>query len=303
MIIQGIVPPLVTPLADRDSLDQAGLERLISSQIAAGVDGLFVLGTTGEGPGLGQSLQRAMIRESSRLVGGKIPLYVGITDTSLTDAIELAQVACDAGATAVVAAPPFYFPAGQTELQHWFHELADAVPLPLLLYNMPGCVRIVIEEESLSSLIQHPNILGLKDSSGDLDYFATCIQLARTQRPDWPVLMGPEAMLPAAMELGAVGGVTGGANLCPRLFTDLFAAIRAGQQERVQQLAAIVDRLQELYRFGKYGSSYLKGLKCALDLTGVCSGLLAAPFDAFKAPERARVEAWLSEFSATGYLP
>lgn len=298
MKIQGIIPPLVTPLSDRDSLDETGLAQLIERQLAGRVDGLFVLGTTGEGPSLSEQLRRAMISETSRLVNERVPIFVGITDTSLVDAIHLAQFALEHGAAAVVAAPPFYFPAGQTELQHWFLELAEALPLPLLLYNMPSCVNISIEPETLAVLIKHPNIIGLKDSSGDLDYFAQAIEVAK-QREDWPVLMGPEALLVEAMKLGAVGGVTGGANLWPELFTDLFAAARERDQAAIDRYQPIVVELQALYGFGKYGSSYLKGLKCAMELSGICSGLLAAPFDVFKAPERARVAEWLKTFSAS----
>lgn len=298
MNIQGIIPPLVTPLAERDTLDTPGLGRLVEHQLAGGIDGLFVLGTTGEGPSLSEFLRREMIAETNRLVAGKVPIFVGITDTSLVDAVHLAQFAQQHGAAAVVAAPPFYFPAGQTELQHWFMELAESLPLPLLLYNMPSCVNISIEPETLGVLIQHENIVGLKDSSGNLDYFAKALAVAKQQSREWPVLMGPEALLVEAMKLGGAGGVTGGANLYPALFADLFAAIQADDTDTVARLQAIVVELQALYGFGKYGSSYLKGLKCAMELNGICSGLLAAPFDVFKAPERAGVEQWLKAFSA-----
>ena len=301
MTISGIIPPLATPLQDRDSLDLPGMERLIQRQVDAGIHGLFVLGTTGEGPGLSQKLRRDVIAESARLCGD-VPLYVGITDTSLVDAIRLAQVAADHGAAAVVAAPPFYFPAGQTELRHWFTELADGVPLPLLLYNMPSCTHIDIEQESLTALIDHPNIIGLKDSSGDLNYLGQAVQLASNKRPGWPVLVGPEALLIEAMKLGAVGGVTGGANLVPSLFTSLYSAIIAADEREASRLQSIVVELQQLYGFGKYGSSYLKGLKCALELAGLCSGRLAVPYDAFKAPERERVQTWLNDFAQHGLL-
>lgn len=302
MNINGIVPPLVTPLTDRDSLDHAGLERLLEAQIAAGVDGVFILGTTGEGPSLSQRLRREMIAETGRRLAGRVPLYVGITDTSLVDAIELARFALQHTATAVVAAPPFYFPAGQTELQHWFVELADALPLPLLLYNMPSCVRIVIEQESLIRLIDHKNIIGLKDSSGDLEYFREVIKISQARRPGWPVLMGPEALLVEAMQLGAVGGVTGGANLSPRLFVELFSAIQSSDVVTVERLKSHVLALQKLYAFGKYGSSYLKGLKCALQLNGICSGKLAAPFDEFRPAQQQQVRLWLNEFTGSEYI-
>ncbi|WP_417729983.1 dihydrodipicolinate synthase family protein [Rosistilla oblonga] len=301
-MIQGIVPPLVTPLSNQDALDGDGLQQLIEHQIDAGVDGLFVLGTTGEGPSLSASLRAEMIAQSGRLIDGRVPMYVGITDTSLVDAVKLAGVAAEAGAAAVVAAPPFYFPAGQTELRGWFQRLADALPLPLLLYNMPSCTKIAIELPTVEALIDHPNIVGLKDSSGDLKYLGEAVQLAAARRPDWPVLVGPEALLVEAMGLGAVGGVAGGANLAPKLFTELFAAVQRKDQATIDRLQPIVIQLQTLYGFGKYGSSYLKGLKCALDLRGICSGLLAAPFDVFKPADRQRVATWLDGFADSGFL-
>lgn len=302
MIIQGIVPPLVTPLRDADTLDTPGLERLLARLTHAGVDGLFVLGTTGEGPGLSSKLQRTLVAETHRITERSLPVYVGVTDTSLVESLELAKFSADLGATAVVAAPPFYFPAGQTELKHWFTLLADQSPLPLILYNMPSCVKIDIELDTLKTLVQHPNIVGLKDSSGNLDYLGAAVQIAK-QRENWPVLVGPEALLIEAMKLGAVGGVTGGANLCPNLFTQLLAAIRCNDSVAMEKLQAVVIRLQELYQFGKYGSSYLKGLKCGLELCGLCSGRLAAPYDAYLAPERQRVQQWLDAFRETGFLP
>lgn len=303
MIIHGIVPPIVTPLHSADELDLPGLEKLIGRLLDARVHGLFVLGTTGEGPSLSSKLQREMIAASRRLTSHmNLPIYVGITDTSLVESVQLAQFAADLGATAAVAAPPFYFPAGQTELRHWFTLLADQLPMPLILYNMPSCVKIDIEHDTLRSLLDHPNIVGLKDSSGNIDYLSECVRISKS-RPDWPVLVGPEALLIDASDRGAVGGVTGGANLCPHLFTQLFDAIVANDQAKMQSLQQIVLELQQLYAYGKYGSSYLKGLKCSLELSGLCSGQLAAPFDAFKEPEREKVRQWLNNFSRHGYLP
>ena len=300
--IQGIVTPLVTPLMQRNTLDRHGLRHLVAEQLTAGVDGLFVLGTTGEGPSLSHQLRRQMIEATCELVNRRVAVYVGITDTSLVDAQELAGFAADCGADAAVAAPPFYFPAGQTELRHWFTELATDLALPLLLYNMPSCTRISIEPESLAALLDVQNVVGLKDSSGDLDYLAQAIALAESHRPDWPVMIGPEALLQKAMQLGAVGGVTGGANLCPRLFTQMLVAIKHQDSAAVDQLQNIIDELQTLYTFGKYGSSYLKGLKCGLELSGICSGLLAAPFDVFLPPERQRVSQWLQQFSGRRFI-
>ncbi|MCB1090279.1 MAG: dihydrodipicolinate synthase family protein [Verrucomicrobiae bacterium] len=301
--IRGIIPPIITPLAGRDEIDEDGLARLLDHLVSSGVHGIFVLGTTGEGPSLSHRLRREMVRATARLLNGRLPLYVGVTDTSIVDAIGLSEVSADSGASAVVAAPPFYFPAGQTELRHWFDQLLTDLPLPLLAYNIPICTKISIERETLESLIEQKNVIGLKDSSGNLDVLRDALALAAERRPDWPVLTGPEHLLAEAVPLGASGGVTGGANLVPRLFADLYEAASARNAEEVTRLQSLVMRLQELYTIGKYGSAFLKGVKCALELSGICSGQMAPPFDAFHAPERERVVRWMESFAETGYLP
>ena len=301
--IHGLIPPVITPLADRDTLDVVGLERLLDHLVAGGVHGIFVLGTTGEGPSLSHRLQREMVKTTAELLRGRLPLYVGITDTSLVEALNLARFSAEAGADAVVAAPPFYFAAGQTELKHWFDLLLADLPLPLLLYNIPSCTKIAIEPETIEALIHHEKVIGLKDSSGDLDYLKRAIDLADRERPGWPVLVGPEHLLGDAIGLGAVGGVAGGGNLVPRLFVSVYEAAKTGNIDELARLQTLVAQLQELYTIGKYGSAFLKGVKCALDLSGVCSGLLAAPFDAFHPPERERVRAWMETFADTGFLP
>lgn len=301
--VRGVIPPLITPLAGRNTLDVAGLERLVEHLVAGGVDGIFVLGTSGEGPSLSHQLRREMVASTSRILDGRLPLYVGITDTSLVEALELAAFSADARAAAVVAAPPFYFPAGQTELHHWFDQLVTSLPLPLILYNIPSCTKIAIEFEMLSALIEVETIIGLKDSSGNLDYLRGAVQLASQKRPGWPVLVGPEHLLADAVGLGAAGGVTGGANLVPGLFVAVYKAAREDNADELARLQALVAQLQELYTIGKYGSAFVKGVKCALELCGICSGLLAAPFDAFLEPERKRVAAWLESFAPTGLLP
>jgi len=303
LVVSGIIPPIITPPANDDVLDVAGLERLVEHLIGNGVAGVFVLGTTGEGPSLSYRLRREMVQTTAKILNDRVPLYVGITDTSLVEAVNLGKFSADIGAAAVVAAPPFYFPAGQTELQHWFRRLAQSLPLPLLLYNIPACTKIAIEAETLTALISIENIIGLKDSSGNLDYLQQAIDLASKHREGWPVLVGPEHLLAQAVSRGAAGGVAGGANLVPRLFVEVFKAASSGNAESLQKLQTQVQQLQQLYSIGKYGSAFLKSVKCALELSGICSGKLAPPFDAFLLPERQRVTEWMACFASTGWLP
>ncbi len=115
---RGIIPPLATPLVDRNTLDVSGLERLVEHVLGGGVHGLFVLGTTGEGPALPPGVRREVVDRTIRQVAGRVPVLVGISDTVLAESVALATFAADCGAAAVVAAPPYYFPAGQEPLEH-----------------------------------------------------------------------------------------------------------------------------------------------------------------------------------------
>src|SRR5438094_2542997 len=123
--LRGVIPPLATPLLDRDRLHHAGLERLIEHVLGGGVHGLFVLGTTGEAPGLSHRLRCELVERACAQVAGRVPVLVGITDTSFVESVELAEFAADAGAAAVVLAAPYYFPAAQPELADYTERIAD----------------------------------------------------------------------------------------------------------------------------------------------------------------------------------
>ena len=297
--LKGIVPPMVTPLLGRDELDHYGLSRLVKHLLTGGVSGLFILGTTGEGPSLSYRLRYELIEKTCELVAGRVPVLVGITDTSLVEAVELAKFSQGAGAAAVVAAPPYYFPVEQPPLLTFLSRLADESPLPLFLYNMPSCVKASLAFETVEALARHANIVGLKDSSGDMAYFRRTLTL-REARPDWTILMGPEHSMVESVLLGSDGGVTGGANLHPRLFVDLYEAASRRDQPVIDRLQAEVVSLGRLYNVGGSGmAAYLCGLKCALELADLCSGHLAEPFTAFGPVERNEIEALLDKLDMT----
>jgi len=293
--MRGIIPPLVTPLTGRDVLDVAGLDRLLDHVIAGGVHGVFLLGSTGEGPSLSHRLRRELVERACRIVAGRIPVLVGVTDTAFTESVELARAAAEAGARAVVLSAPYYFPAGQPELAQYVERLVPELGLPVYLYNMPSLTKVSFSVETLRRAMQLPSVVGLKDSSGDLAYFREAVRVARA-RPDWSVFMGPETLIADALSLGAQGGVPGGANLAPRLFVELDAAFHRGDAARMRELQERVLRISStVYAVGKHDSAYLKGLKCALSLLGICGDFIAEPFTRFSASDRRRVEEHLVE--------
>ena len=295
--LQGIVPPLLTPLESRDAIDPKGLERLIDRMLLGGVHGLFILGTTGEGPSLSSAVRRDLIDRTCRQVSGHIPVLVGITDTSLVESLAVAQAAALAGATAVVAAPPFYFPAAQQPLIDWFRVLAKASPLPLVLYNMPQMTKLSIDPESIRILTDCESIIGIKDSSGDLDYFDRIVKIARTHRPDWFVLVGTERLLEQSMLMGGQGGVPGGANIDPSLFVSLYNAISCGDTTTVERCHQQVMTIDRLYRIGRMPGGFIVGLKEALSRLGICTSVVASPFESFDCQQSAAVEGILRELN------
>jgi len=294
----GIVPPMITPLRDRDTLDVPGLARLVEHLLGGGVSGLFVLGTTGEGPSLSYRLRRELVTLVCRHVGGRVPVLVGITDTAIVESLSLARFAADAGATAVVAAPPYYLPGGQPELQEYLAHLAPELPLPLFLYNMPALTKVPFALETVARAMDEPRIVGLKDSSGDMAYFRGVADLL-ARRPDWTLLVGPEEHLMDAVLAGGHGGVCGGANIFPSLYVGLFRACVTRDNSRAEALHAQVLRVGgALYRIGQHPSAIIKGIKCALACLGVCDDFMAEPFHRFRAGERALVEQRLAVLQA-----
>jgi dihydrodipicolinate synthase/N-acetylneuraminate lyase len=277
---------MVTPLRDHDKLDEAGLERLIEHLVAGGVSGLFILGTTGEAPSLSYRLRGELIERACRQVNGRVPVLVGITDTVFVESLRLAQHAAEQGAAAVVTSAPYYFPTGEPELLEHLEWLLPELPLPLFLYNMPSLTKVSFGPGLVRRLMEMEQVVGIKDSSGDMMYFHGLLGLAR-ERPGWSVLMGTEGLLAEAVLMGGQGGVCGGANVAPRLYVDLYEAAATRDLSSVQLLQRQVQSLgKNLYTVGNHASSGLKGIKCALDLLGLCEGALARPFRSFNVRQR-----------------
>jgi dihydrodipicolinate synthase/N-acetylneuraminate lyase len=293
--LRGIIPPMITPLLDRDTLDVPGLERLIEHILGGGVHGLFILGTTGEAPSLSYRLRYELIDRACKQVNGRVPVLVGITDTCFTESINMANKARDAGAHAVVLAPPYYFPAGQAELLEYLEHLTPELPLPLFLYNMPSLTKAVIEPQTVQAAANINGIVGLKDSSGNMVYFHKLQSLLK-DHPDFALLVGREELLAETVLLGGHGGVSGGANFIPKLYVDLYNAACSRDLPTIEALHEKVMNISSaIYSVGRYESSYLKGLKCALSCLNICSDFLAEPFHRFRSTERDVIRRHLEE--------
>jgi 4-hydroxy-tetrahydrodipicolinate synthase len=262
--------------------------------LAGGVHGLFLLGTTGEAPHLSHSVRQEVIQLACRVVNGRRPILVGISDTAIAESVSLAQFASDCGADGVIAAPPYYFPISQDELADYMRRLAAEVPLPMFLYNMPRMTKVEFSAETLRRLISIPRIVGLKDSAGDFDAFSNLLAACR-ERPDWSVFMGPEQLLCAAVTIGADGGISGGANVHPRLFVEAYEAAKRRDVQAVGDYEQRIKQLGRLYQFTPSATGVIQGLKSALSILGLCDDTMSTPFKPLEGANARQVRQILAE--------
>ncbi len=279
--LRGIIPPMVTPLLDWDTLDRVAAARQAERMIAAGVSGLFLLGTTGEGPGLGYRLREELVETICAEVRGRVPVLVSVTDTAPAESVRTGRHAAEHGASALVIAPPYYYSTSQGELLEYVRRLVRELPLPVYLYNIPSHTRNYFAPETVRALADMPDVLGVKDSSGDAANLRALVSIL-SDRPDFAVLCGPEEMLAQAIQFGVHGGIAGGSNLAPRFFVDLYRAAAAGDSETAARMQPTVMEISSrIYHAAPGGSSYLRGMKGALSCLGYCRNVMAEPYEPF----------------------
>jgi 4-hydroxy-tetrahydrodipicolinate synthase len=297
MPLRGIICPLVTPLLDNDTLDNEGLERLLEHTINGGVHGIFILGTTGEFASLSYEIRRELISRTCKIVNGRVPILAGISDSAFSESLNLARRASECGADAVVLTPPYYFAPGQPELLEYLKRIMVKMPLPLFIYNMPVHTKVVFQPETVKAAADIPGIIGMKDSSSDLAYFKS-IQYALRDHHDFSFFIGPEEFLAEFILTGGDGGVNGGANMFPKLYVNLYNASVSRDFETIHRLQQKVMQISStIYKVGHHGSSYLKGVKCALSVMGICNDFMAEPFHRFKEAERLKIEQFLEDLN------
>ncbi len=221
-------------------------------------------------------------------------MVVNVSETCFAHAQELTEHAARAGATAIALSPPCYFPLPQHDVLGYARRFSETASLPVFLYNVPQYAHNEFAPETVQELSQYSNIIGIKNSSGSLEYLKA-VRGSTGHRPDFAVLVGNEEKLLPALHAGAHGGVCGGANMFPSLYAQLYDAALEGSHSQAEALHELVVRITEaVYTIGPAQTNYLRGLKCALSLLGVCGDALAEPLQSFDASERAELESRLS---------
>lgn len=287
---------MVTPLNANGGLDVKGLEKLIEHLINGGVHGIFLLGTNGEAPSLSYALRKELITKACTFIGGRVPVLVGITDTSFDGSLDIAAHSKEAGADAVVVAPPYYLPISQEEMMDYLERLIPQLSLPVMMYNMPSCTKLHLSLETVKKA-KELGAIGIKDSSGDMSYFYSLIE-AFKESPEFSIIVGTELFLPETIIYGGHGAIAGGANFLPELFVDLYNASLANNMEDIKILRSKVAFVNNsIYCVGKNASRITKGIKCALSVMDICEDHMALPLRKFENREREKVKGYLDQFA------
>lgn len=266
--VAGVVPPMITPLLGDGRVDIDATRRLAGALVEAGVGGLFVLGSSGEGPWLRADERAEVIRAAVEAASGRVPVLAGVLEPSAARAIEATAQAEDAGADAVVAAAPYYFAADADAQHDHFAAIAAASLLPVLLYNIPSMTHNPLSPATAQALLGVDHIIGIKDSAGDKEAFRGFLAL-KAERPDYCVLQGAERQGSAALRAGADGLVPGLSNVEPALFVDMVRRAAEGDFDEADRLQAAAAELWQLHSHG----FWLECLKFATAERGFGSGL------------------------------
>ncbi|MFC4907941.1 dihydrodipicolinate synthase family protein [Actinomadura gamaensis] len=282
-VLRGVVPPVCTPLTPDLEIDVPSLKRLVDRLVDAGVDGLFVLGSTSEVAFLPDGHRRTVLETVAGHVGGRVPVLAGAIDMTTLRVIGHARAAADAGCDGIVATAPFYTRTHPAEIEAHFRQVAAAVPLPVYAYDLPVSVHSKLDAAMLLRLASEGVLAGVKDSSGDEGGMRHLMLALRDAAvPGFSVLTGSELTVDAAFAMGAHGVVPGLGNVDPAGYVRLYGHCRAGrwdearaEQERLLRLFDIVNS-GAADRMGR-GSSALGSFKAALHLLGVIDCPVTAP--------------------------
>jgi dihydrodipicolinate synthase/N-acetylneuraminate lyase len=261
--------------------------------ISGGVHGIFLLGSNGEAPSLSYDLRKELISKACSLIAKRVPVLVGITDTSFQGSIDIAEHSRIAGADAVVIAPPYYFPISQNEMIDYLETLVPQLTLPFIIYNMPSCTKLNFSMEVVHQA-KELGAIGIKDSSGNLEYLINLIE-AFKDSPEFAIIVGTESYLSETIRKGGHGAVAGGANFMPGLFVELYNASMQNNRSIISELEQKVKYIYEtIYSVGQYQSRITKGIKAALSVMGICDDHMAMPLRKLDVEGREKIAAYIA---------
>lgn len=292
--LAGLFVPIVTPFAANGDVAIDAFENNLRKWLDEPIDGFVLFGSNGEGALLDADEKDRLTAAACHLIANEKPVVAGVSAESTRAAIAEARRLAAAGADYLLVSPPSYFGAtlGAAALRDHYHGVADASPVPVIVYHIPKNTHVVIEPGLMNEIVRHPNVAGFKDSSGDIkrfgEYAVHCEERCRR-------FIGNGSQLYAALELGAVGGIIGIGQFAARACAELIRAQQAGEHARAGQLQeTLIPVHKEIV--GAHGPI---GTKAALDLIGYTGGPPRPPLRPLTAKEQKRVAQVMHEAGLT----
>jgi 4-hydroxy-tetrahydrodipicolinate synthase len=284
--LHGTGVALVTPFTPTHQVDYAGWRNLLDFTLSGGVEYLVINGTTGESPTTTAAEKAELLRIAKEHIAGRVPLVYGIGSNDTAAAEALLHSTDLEGITAILSASPAYNKPSQAGIVAHYQRLADASPLPLLLYNVPGRTGSNMSADTTLRLAEHPNIMGVKEASGNVEQ---CLAILAKKPANFLFLSGDDMLTVPLIACGAAGIITVLGNAFPQKFSDMTRAALAGDFTRAQQLLFDFVGLNPLM----YEEGNPVGVKAALALQGVCEAAVRLPLVAASEGLTARIKALL----------
>lgn len=291
--IQGVIVPLVTPVDEQELVEEQALRQLVEHVLSGGVHGILSLGSNGEFYGLDHEQQARAVAITLSQVAGRVPVYMGIGAITTKECLKLAALGEQLGAQAITLLPPMFLTPNEEELYQHFRTIAESVSIPVLLYNNPDRVGNNLSARLIARLAHLPNILGVKDSSGDMTLTAEYIRL--TRELDFRVLAGRDVLILSSLVYGAIGCVASTANIVPDLVVRIYEAYQAGDLAGAREAQFQLAPLRLAFNL----ASFPVVTKEAMNLLGLPAGASILPNTACTAENRQKLTHILQEM---GYL-
>jgi 2-dehydro-3-deoxy-D-pentonate aldolase len=266
-MFSGLMPAMVTPFDEQGEVDLAATEAVVERFIVAGVDGISPLGSTGESSHLNGDERKRFIEEVTRIVGGRVPLVVGVGAAGTREAVELARHAEGVGVDAVLIVSPFYWKVGEEGLFKHFAAVAESVNIPVLVYNLPMLTGIDLSPSLIARIAAEcPNVTGLKDTVTEYRHTVSVLREVKRVRSDFSVLAGWEDLILPSLLAGADGSICAFANVAPELFVELVHSAQIGDLGKAAELHR---RVLSLLTLGAYSDPPIGAIKVAMNKLGV----------------------------------
>lgn len=293
-IVKGIIAAMVTSMNDDESLNEAEIRNQVNRQIKAGANAVFCLGTNGEFYIQSEEEKLRVMKIVVDEVAGRVPVYAGTGCPGTKATIDLSLKAKAIGVDVLSIISPYFAAISQKELYDHFKAIADAVQMPIVMYNMPARTGNNIDPATVLELSKVPYIVGIKDSSGNWDNLKAYIDV--TRGADFSVLSGNDSLILPALKEGGVGGITAVANIYPETMVSIYTKFAAGDVAGAEAAQASIADIRACFKFGNPNTVTKK----ATNLVGCPVGPCRAPFNYLSDEAVAKIKATVEADKAKG---